>query len=125
MPYENTQSTKSIVADVSLATNQFCFVRLNPANARLTLAVPGGVAIGVLQDKPGAGDPGLVCGPGDISKVIAGATIAASQFVTGDNLGRAVVAATAQPFLGIALNNSTAAGSLIDIIFQPSGFQAP
>jgi hypothetical protein len=125
MAYENIHSSKSIKATASLITSQFCFVTLD-ASGQLVLVVSGGAtgnAIGVLQDKPNAGDPGFVCGPGDITKVQAGGTFAAGAKVMSNTTGQAVVATAAGPYLGWALS-AGAAGGIADIIFQPDGFTA-
>jgi hypothetical protein len=125
MAYENIHSSKSIKATASLVASQYCFVTLD-ANGQLILltstATTAG-AIGVLQDKPGAGDPGFVCGPGDITKVQCGGTIAAGGKVMTNATGQAVAATAAGPSLGWALA-AGASGGITDILFQPDGFTA-
>jgi hypothetical protein len=123
MAIENVHSSKSIKATASLVSNQYCFVTLD-ANGQLILqTTAAGNAVGVLQDKPGAGDPGFICGPGDITKVQCGGTFAAGTKVGSDATGKAVVVATG-PYLGQALT-AGAAGGIANILFQPDGFVAP
>jgi hypothetical protein len=110
--------TKSIKATASLANNQFSFVKLD-VNGQLVLASAGGSCVGVLQDKPGAGDPGAVCFPGDITKVLCGAAIPAGSAVASDGSGRAVVGTSGASALGYALTASTALGQIIDIVYKP------
>ena len=108
---------KSIKATASLAASQFCFVKID-TSGQIALPAAGGYAVGVLQDKPAAGDPGAVCYPGDITKVLCGGTITAGQDVATDVNGKAVAAATGNFILGIALTAGAASG-LADIIYQP------
>ena len=123
MAVENIHSSKSIKATASLVTSQFCFVTLD-SNGQLVLDTTAqGNAIGVLQDKPGAGDPGFVCGPGDITKVQAGGTFAAGARVGSNTTGQAIAATAAGPYLGWALS-AGAAGGIATILFQPSAFTA-
>jgi len=123
MAVENIHSSKSIKATASLVTSQFCFVTLD-SNGQLVLDTTAqGNAIGVLQDKPGAGDPGFVCGPGDITKVQAGASFAAGARVGSNATGQAIAATAAGPYLGWALS-AGAAGGIATILFQPSAFTA-
>jgi hypothetical protein len=117
MPFETLHSLKSINASVSLAANQFCFVDLN-ASGQLALSVAGADAIGVLQDKPGAGDPGLVCGPGDITKMQFGGTVAAGAPIISNATGQAVAGTAGSPALGYALQ-AGAAGAISAVLFQP------
>jgi hypothetical protein len=117
-------SSKSIRATASLVANQFCFVTLDTNGQLVLVAAAGGYAVGVLQDKPGAGDPGFVCGPGDLTKVQCGGTIAAGQRVSANATGQAVAATTGQPYLGIA-QAAGAVNGITEILFQPQGFMAP
>lgn len=110
---------KSINAvTATLATKQYCFVKIDTAG--LALAGNGGYAIGVLQDKPAVGDPGAVCFPGDITKVQCGGTIAIGDEVQSDANGKAVKATSGAFVLGTALSTG-ANGSMADIIYQPKG----
>jgi len=123
MAYENIHSSKSIKATASLVASQFCFVTLD-ANGQLVLVTTSaGNGIGVLQDKPGAGDPGFVCGPGDITKVQCGASFAAGARLMSNTTGQAVAATAAGPYMGWALTAGSA-GGVADMLFQPDGFTA-
>lgn len=117
MAYEIVRM-KSIKA-TSAITSQYVFVKLD-ASGQLVVCGSSQYAIGVCQDKPGAGDPGAVCYPGDITKVLCGGTFAAGQDVASDSSGNAVAAVTAGAVLGMALT-AGAAGSIADIIYQPKG----
>lgn len=122
--FEIIHSSKSLDSTDSLVANQFCFVTLDTLGQIVLVSTAGGSAIGVLQDKPGPNDPGFICGPGDITKMQFGGTVAAGQPVASNAFGQAVAATTGQPFLGYALG-AGAAGGITHILFQPSGFMAP
>jgi hypothetical protein len=117
MAYEIVK-TKSIKATTAIPS-QFVFVKLD-SNGQIVVAGSGQYAIGVCQDKPGAGDPGAVCYPGDITKVLCGGSFAAGQDVGSDASGNAVAAVTAGAVLGMALS-AGASGSIATIIYQPKG----
>lgn len=110
---------KSIKATSSLAASQYLFVKLD-SNGQIVLCGSGQYAIGVLQDKPAAGDPGAVCGPGDITKVQCGGTINAGGDVSCDSSGKAVAATSGAYVLGQALT-AGANLSMATIIYQPKG----
>ena len=118
MAYELLK-TKSIKATATFASKQYTFVKLDTFG---TLATPsaGGYAIGVIQDKPAAGDPGAVCYPGDITKVLVGTGgITAGGAVSSDGNGAAVAWTSGAFILGYALY-AAAAGALGSIIYQPT-----
>jgi hypothetical protein len=118
MAYDLVRMQKSIKATVAI-TAQFVFVKLD-SNGQVVLCGSNQYAIGVTQDKPGAGDPCSVCGPGDITKVLCGGTFLAGQDVCSDASGNAVAAVTAGAVLGMALTAGTA-GSIATILYQPKG----
>ena len=117
MAYENAR-TKSIKATAAFTRpSQYSLVKLD-TNGQLAPATAGGYAIGVIQDTPAAGDPGAVCYPGDITKVICGGTFTAGQDVCSDSTGRAVAATSGGYVVGQALT-AGAVGFLATIVYQP------
>jgi hypothetical protein len=114
------QSSKSINAGVDLRTKQYTFVRLDNTG-RLASAGAGASAIGVLQDKPNLNDPGAVCGPGDITKIVCGGNIPAGADIMSDANGAAVVATSGSYILGANLYGAGVAGAVITMRFQPRG----
>ncbi len=109
---------RSFKATGSLASSQFCFVKIDTSGG-IALPSAGGYAIGVLQDKPAAGDPGAVCSPGDITKVVSGGAFAAGQGVSTDASGNAIAAISADYQLGIALQAATGSAQTVSILYQP------
>jgi hypothetical protein len=122
--YEIIHSNKSLNAALSLEANQYCFVTIDPNGDIELVSTAGGYAVGVLQDKPLATSPGFICGPGDITKVRCGGVFAPGDPLTSDAFGQAVVAASGEPFLGIALG-AGADTVVTNMLFQPQGFMAP
>lgn len=108
---------RSFNATTSLATRQFRFVKADTSGG-ISLCGVGDYAVGVLQDKPGAGDPGAVCTPGDITKIVLGATLTAGQYVMSDSTGRAVAAVSGAYALG-QVREGGAADEIGVIVFQP------
>jgi hypothetical protein len=119
MAYENVVSPNSFKATATFASKQFTFVLID-SNGQLATPTAGASAIGVIQDKPGAGDPGAVCRPGDVTKVVAGGTFAAGDKLASDGNGKAVVATSGAYVLGVALM-AGAANKIATMIFQPEG----
>jgi len=120
MPYEIVK-TKSLKATASLATSQFCFVTLD-ANGQIVLPSAGAYCEGVLQDKPGAGDPGAVCYPGDITRVVVGTGgVTAGADVATDASGHAVAVTSGAYILGQALETQATSGNIATILYQPKG----
>jgi hypothetical protein len=108
----------SLPAAADLSTHQFKFVVVD-ANGRAALVVAsGGQADGVLQDKPNAlgkhGDVMLI-GAGGVSKVVAGAVVAAGALVMSDTTGRAITATATNWVLGRALSASGAANEILSV----------
>lgn len=119
MAYESLKALKSLVATSTLAAKQYYFVKLD-ANGQIVVAGSGNYAIGVVQDKPAAGQVGSVCGPGDVTKVYCGGTFAAGDEVSSDSSGKAVAATSGAFVLGQALT-AGADGYVATIIYQPKG----
>jgi len=83
----------------------------------------GVVVVGVLQSDPAAlGREAAIMANG-ISKVVAGAAVAAGSQVTPDANGEAVVAATTNFVAGVALEAAANQGELIAVLLAPQGGQ--
>jgi hypothetical protein len=99
--------------------NNFTFAILDTSGGAVT-ATQGSEAIGVIQEGALAGDPIPVCVPGNITKVLCGATVTPGQYVASDSLGRAVPATSGAHFLGQVISGA-GLGFLAVILFQPIG----
>jgi len=116
---EVIKNNKSYVSTADQSSNQYKFQNID-ANGQIVLAGAGADAIGVLQDKPTAGQPGSVCGPGDITQVQAGGSFAAGASISSDLNGKAIASVTGSAILGKAMT-AGAAGSNAYVLFQPVG----
>lgn len=120
MAFDNVRCNSFNAINVGFTqAQQFIFVELDTSGGIIP-ATQGALAIGVLQDTPPQGDPGAVCMPGNVTKVLCSATVTAGQFVSSDANGNAVPATSGAHFLGQAIQGA-GAGSLAVILFQPSG----
>jgi hypothetical protein len=124
--FEDIVNPRSFVAgqDFRTVNKQFTFVRLNstPGATAGQLVTPslGGNALGVVQNKPLAGEPGQVCGPGDTTKIQCGGTFALGDRISCDASGMAIISVSGDYILGHA-RTAGAAGQLATIVFQPTG----
>lgn len=107
----------TLVASVSLATNQFHAVVID-ANGEAALAGAGGRVDAILQDKPGAGESGS-CANSGITKMAFGAATAAGLQVAADATGRAVAAGAADFVIGTARVGAGAAGEIGSVLLTP------
>jgi hypothetical protein len=110
-------NNRTFIATSSLATKQYCFVKMDTSGG-IVLCGSAGRAIGVLQDKPGAGDPGAVCSPGDLTKILLGDTVTAGATLISDADGHAIAGGSAGSNLGIA-RSAGDAGDVITMLFMP------
>lgn len=120
MAFEVTGSTlPAVTAAADLSAQQFRFVKITAAKA-INLAGAGDAVAGVLQNKPISGQAATVWGVGSVSKVVAGAAVAAGAFVTPDASGDAVTAGTGNYIAGEAIDAAAGAGSIISVqLTQP------
>ena len=115
----------SFTATADLSGKQFYCVDLDATNATSNLAnvvvasVAGQKVLGVLQNKPIAGQTANVMLYG-ITKAIAGGTVTQGDLVTTDANGKVVTAATGNFILGRALE-SAAAGGVFSVLLLPGG----
>lgn len=109
-------------AAADLSGDQYKFVKLNSSQQVARCDTLGEVAVGVLQNKPKAGEACTISPPaGNITKVVAGAAIAVMAQVTPMADGRAQTAATGHNAAGIALEPAAAAGDIISVLQTANG----
>jgi hypothetical protein len=105
----------TVEAGADLSADQFKFVQVASDEQVDVVSSAGGDAIGVLQNDPAAaGRAAAVCYAG-VTKVIAGATVAAGAKVQSDASGLAITAATGDAVLGVALKGG-AANEVIEVL---------
>jgi hypothetical protein len=122
MAYENHKGGPvGLVADADLSTKQHCIVKVSAAN-KVDVCGAGEMGIGILLNKPDAdGKAASIAGVGDCAKVLVGTgDLAAGDAFTAEAGGSAVVAATGDFILGIALE-AAADGELCSVYICPQG----
>lgn len=121
MAYEgNLDCIPGIVASGDLSADQFKFMTITATGAALNTTA-GGICDGVLQDKPTALGHAASVGSRGVSKVMAGAAVAAGVLVASDANGKAVLATTGQAVQGRSLEAAGADGDLIAVSLDTSG----
>lgn len=94
------------------------------ANGEVALAGAGERILGVLQNKPSAqGQAATVSGPGDTTKMVAGAAVVLGANVTTDASGDAVTAATGDYIIGQCRTAAANAGELITVCVTQPGVE--
>lgn len=107
-------------AAADLSTHQFKFVKVTGADAINICTAGTDFAVGVLQNKPLAGQP-CECESYGVSKVVAGAVVAAGVGVMPDSEGRAITATATNKVQGISLEAAGAAGERIAVLLRTQG----
>lgn len=108
----------SLVAGADLSARQFRFVKLTGVET-IDVNGAGDPAIGILQDKPGNTQTGIVGIAGRL-EIEAGAAISAGGLIQSDAVGRAVPSVGGH-VLGTAVLSSSGAGEIIEMMFEPRG----
>jgi len=119
MAYKNSQTCVTLEAGADLSANQFHFVTMD-SDGQLSVSTDGAASVGVLLNDPSAaGRAAEVC-IGGLTRVEAGGTVAAGDFVASNSTGEAITAGSDDNILGTAITGG-ADGEVISIIFQPRG----
>lgn len=131
MAYEMPVFDISLVAGADLSAAQYQVVKVDTNGKAVLCSAVGDAAIGVLQNKPAAGQTAQVRILG-VTMAVAGGAIAAGALVATDATGKVVAAteATANTTdgtisgsraLGIALQSASAAGEIISVALMHFG----
>jgi len=124
MAYSENQICISLAAATDLSAKQYHFVAVN-TNGEAALTGDDGNPIGVLQNKPAAGQAAQVCVDG-VTKLYIGteAGLGAGYNVGCDANSAGKVSDTGSFRCGVALEDPTADGDIVSILFQKNGKQA-
>lgn len=106
-------------AGADLSAEQHKFVKID-SSGDIVLTGSTEASAGVLQNDPLQTEPGTVLNVG-ISKVVAGAAVAAGAFVMSDGSGRAITATATNRVLGTALEAAGAADEKIAVLLTSQG----
>lgn len=117
MAWDNSKQTITLKSHADYSAKQYRFVKINSAGSA-ELSGADEDAVGVLQNTPAAGEAAVVA-IGGVSKLYIGTTgslVAGSQVAAMAN-GEGILANSGAFNLGYALEDSTADGDIISIIF--------
>lgn len=121
MAFENVgQTVPGVVAAADLSADQFLFVVMSSTGIALNSSA-GGKVLGVLQNKPTAGQAADVWADGSVSKVVASTAITKGAAITSTAAGKAVTATSGQNIAGYALDAAGADGDLISVFLAYRG----
>lgn len=121
MAYEIPGKSISLEASTDLSAYQFHFVTTD-ANGQAALPANGASVLGVLQNKPTAGEAASIVIDG-VSKVIAaGSTVSAGDLVQASSVGRAIALGAGGYAVGRVLYGSSGStGRVLTVALQPIG----
>ncbi len=121
MASEQPLGVVSLEAAGDLSAKQFLFMEVDSNGQIDATNATTDPTIGVLQDKPAAqGRSGSVATVG-ISKVVAGAAVAAGAKVMPSAAGKAITYTTSNHCAGLALEAASADGDVIRVLLLPIG----
>lgn len=120
MAYEIPGELITLEASTGLSDKQFRFVVATAGKA--TLAGNGVPVLGVLQNKPAAGEGATVMING-VSKVVAhGSTLAAGDLIASSSVGMVAAAAAGEYTVGrILFGSSGSTGRILTVNLEPIG----
>ena len=119
MSFENPGFSFSLNAGADLSADQHKFIKVD-SNGDGVLVGAAEASVGVLQNDPLQGEPGTILNTG-ISKVLAGAAVAAGATVMSDASARAITATATNRVLGTALEAAAAADEKIAVLLTSQG----
>lgn len=125
MAIESTQGRTSVcVANADLSGSQFLAVRVATADFNVVLESTGGVAImGILQNKPTAGQAADVCFSG-VTKAVAGAAYAKGATLMTNSSGQLIAATSTNQIVAYALEAALGAGEIRSVLLLNGGAHA-
>ena len=124
MAYDSPQMTISLPAAADLSAKQYYFVAVD-TDGKAALTGDDGNPIGVLQNKPTAGQAATICVFG-VTKLYIGTEsgLGAGYNVGCDSNSAGKVSDTASFRMGGALEDPTADGDIVSVLLQKNGKQA-
>jgi hypothetical protein len=124
MAISENKTCITLVAATDLSAKQYYFVAVD-TDGKCTTTGDNGNPIGVLQNKPAAGEAATICIAG-VTPVYVGTEsgLGAGYNVACDSNSGAKVGASGAFLLGVALEDPTANGDIVSVLFQKNGKQA-
>lgn len=118
MAFEQPGVVVSFEAGADLSTRQYHFVKVTGAQTCNAITATTDKPVGVLQNKPGAVGRAATVNVDGISKVVAGAAIAAGSPITFNAAGQAIVATTGLTIHGVAMGSAGALADLVSVLLN-------
>ena len=124
MAFEQSKTIITLEAAADLSAKQYYFVAVD-TNGKAALTGDDGNPIGVLQNKPTAGQAASICVYG-VTKLYIGTEsgLGAGYNVGCDSNSAGKVSDTSSFRMGVALEDPTANGDIVSILLQKNGKQA-
>ncbi len=115
MAAEITMGYLTATAGSDLSAKQYYILRVTAAQTVDVTTAATQVAIGVLQNDPESGNAATYSMEGCVTKLSAGAAIAAGASVSSDANGQGATGGTGDQCVGIALTAASGAGEIIEV----------
>lgn len=124
MAISENKTCITLVAAADLSAKQYYFVAVD-TDGKAALTGDDGNPIGVLQNKPAAGEAATICVAG-VTPVYVGTEsgLGAGYNVGCDSNSAAKVSDTGSYRLGVTLEDPTSDGDIVSMLFQKNGKQA-
>lgn len=122
MAYDIPGQMISLEAAADLSAKQYFIVKVD-ANGKADLCGDNGNGIGVLQNKPTAGQSAQIM-IGGVSKFVGSASLAPDTIIASNAAGKGKAAAALGPTLGVVLVNPGADGQIGTMIVDRGHFAA-
>ena len=123
MAFEQSKTIITLEAAADLSAKQYYFVAVD-TDGKAALTGDDGNPIGVLQNKPAAGEAASICVYG-VTKLYIGTEsgLGAGYNVGCDSNSAGKVSDSGSYRLGVSLEDPTANGDVVSILFQKTGQQ--
>jgi hypothetical protein len=108
----------TVEANADLSTKQYYIAKIT-TGGKAALCGDGELGVGIIQNKPAAGEAAVLAISGKV-KAVAGGSVTVGGPVASDSNGKIVNAATGDYVLGTALQ-AASSGDIFEIIFNNSG----
>jgi hypothetical protein len=123
MALKESTSSLSFIAAASMATAMGKFAAMTAENTVGVNVTNGALVVGVIDGNPDAAGKSVAVVISGRQPVVAGGTIAAGDAIASENDGTAIVAATADNIVGLAMT-SAAAGEMVEVLLGFRGVSA-
>lgn len=126
MAYGTGQTVISLIAEATLAAKQYYAVQIGTADSYVVVAgaaaAEGAHVLGVVQNKPGAGESAAIA-IGGVSRLVMAANCDRGEKIKSDGTGKGTpVDADQKGVIGIALeSNASGDGAIISVLLTPGG----